>query len=194
MYEPEKYEEQIRHVEALQEVARLKWMSMQTKTLNSVMLNQVKHPSSLQVAKAAALSSKNVLFSPEREANPLGYKEFITEQKGLNKEVTERSGPILRSEVQKDPLAESIPASKTLPRGIKQVFEAQIIGGAGGGHINYKLLGNFTKEEINIRLKAGEVLYEFVNGDPIRLTILHGGVRSRRQRKYKNSNKTKRCK
>jgi hypothetical protein len=80
------------------------------------------------------------------------------------------------------------------PTGVKPVFIAEAIGGAGGGHIKYSWVGNFTKAEINARLQAGQVLYEFVNNDPVRLTIMHGGSshKSRRKRKARAGKKTKR--
>jgi hypothetical protein len=199
--EPEKYEAQIRHVEDLQRISKLAWMSLQTKTLHAVMKDYTKSlpaapqgaagASAAAAAAAAAPASYYEEFAGEIEKNPLGHGEFNVPQSGLNQIVQERSGPLLRSEVQKDPVAEAIPAPKTLAHGLKQVFELQTIGGAGGGHINYKLLGNFTKAEINARLQAGQVLYEFVNGDPTRLTIMHGGIRKTRRR-IKKTNKTKR--
>jgi hypothetical protein len=83
--------------------------------------------------------------------------------------------------------------AKSHPHGTYPVFMAQVIGGAGGGHVNYALIGNFTKAEINARLQAGQELYEFINGFPTRLTIMQGGgAKSRRKRKTRLGKKTKR--
>jgi hypothetical protein len=194
--EPEKYPAQIRHVEELQRISKLRWMSLQKRTLNAVMKDYTKSlPAAPQPAGGAAASASLYEgFAGERQENPLGHGEYNVAQSGLNQPVQEKSGPLLRSEIQKDPVAEAIPALKTLPHGLKQVFELQSIGGAGGGHINYKLVGNLTRAEINARLQAGQVLYEFIHGDPTRLTIMHGGSshKSRRKRRARAGKKTKR--
>jgi len=193
VYEQEKYQEEIKHVERLQQTSRLKWMSMQTATLNSRMLNHIKWPNSSAVAAAAALSSETALFAPERQASSLGYGEYSVGQEDLNTLLKGRSGPFLRSEIVKDPIKEAMTAVKSLPHGIKQVFMKSYVGGAGGGYVNYKLVGNLTKAEINARLETGEELYEYVNGDPTRLTLMHGGAihKTRRRNKLKGK-KTKR--
>lgn len=199
--EPEKYQVQIRHVESLQQKSKLTWMSLQKKTLNAIMKNYTKSlpvalPPATGVAGSATATSAKFYeeFVGEIEKHPLGHGEFNAPQSGLNQTVQERSGPFLRSEVQKDPVAEAIPAFKTLAHGLTQVFMAQVIGGAGGGHVNYALIGNFTKAEINARLQAGQELYEFIHGFPTRLTIMQGGAshKSRRIRKVRLGKKTKR--
>jgi hypothetical protein len=60
--------------------------------------------------------------------------------------------------------------------------------------LKYSFVGNYTKADINSMLQSGNVLYEFVNNEPVRLTIMHGGSshKSRRKRRARGGKKTKR--
>lgn len=182
IYSPEKYPREIRRVEELQQAARLKWMSLQFKTLNAVMKNYTTEPS-----EPLPQNEMGGIFAGERVRDPEGRREFDMPQPGMNDiEFPEKFGPVTRSELRKmaiDPVENTKPLMKTLPAAIKQVFQAQTITGRAGGYVNYKFIGNLTKAEINERLHAGETLYEYVNGEPTQLTFMSGGLRLRQTRK-----------
>ena len=185
--EPEKYPAQIKYVESLQQKAKLIWATLQTRTFNAITKNYTQN-----LPASAAPTSFNESFAGVRKKHPLGHGEFNEEQSSMV-DPKEPEGPVRRSEVKKDPKAEAILAHKSLPHNQTQVFKKQVVGGAGGGHVNYALIGNLTKAEINAKLQAGEELYEFINGDPTRLTIMQGGAskKSRRKRKVRAGKKTK---
>jgi len=193
IFTPEKYPKEIRRVEELQQAARLKWMSLQSKTFNAVMKNYTTEPT-----ERLTQNEKGGIFAGERLRDPEGRKEFNMPQPGMNNiEFPEKLGPVTRSEMRKmdlDPVGNTIPAMKTMATGTKQVFQAQTTTGRAGGYVNYKFIGNLTKAEINARLQAGEVLYEYVDGEPTQLTFMSGGLRLRetRKRRTPRSKKTRR--
>jgi hypothetical protein len=86
------------------------------------------------------------------------------------------------------------------PPGVKPVFVAEPISaaaaGGGGGYVKYSFIGNYTRADINSMLESGNVLYEFVDNEPTRLTIVRDGGakhKSRRKgRRVQSGKKTKR--
>ena len=230
---PHNHAAEIGMVEEIQQKARLRWMALQTKTLNALMKNYTKelpvsaaaaaagavaapdaggggggggaaapsqpvipqgyltyrpHPSTRSAAAAAAAPQPEV-FAGEILKNPKGHGEFIVPQ--AEHLMVEQENDEYYAALRVPPQN----AKKSLPPGVKPVFIAETIGGASGGHTKYTWVGNYTKTDINSMLQAGNVLYEFVNGDPTRLTIMHGGGashKSRRKRRARAGKKTKR--
>jgi len=150
-------------------------------------------------AAAAASAPQPEVFAGEILRNPKGHGEFVAEQAEnlmVEGENDESSGA---AEARWNPGATQDPR-RSHPPGVKPVFVAEPISaaaaGGGGGYIKYSFIGNYTKADINSMLESGNVLYEFVDNEPTRLTIVRDGGakhKSRRKgRRVQSGKKTKR--
>lgn len=157
---------------------------------------------STRAAAAAASAPPPEFFAGEILKNPKGHGEFVAvqgEDLMVEGENDESSGA---AEARWNPGSAQAPR-RSHPPGVKSVFIAEPIsaasasagGGGGGSYIKYSFLGNFIKADINSMLQRGQVLYEFVDNEPTRLTITRDGGakhKSRRKRRVQSGKKTKR--